>query len=45
MMYCDRCGKRAPDELIEMAGETYGGDYFCSDECRDTQRSEDDKFR
>jgi len=44
-MHCDRCGKRAPDELIEMAGENYGGDYFCSEECSISQSDEDDKFR
>ena len=44
-MYCDRCGKRAPDELIEMAGESYGGDYFCSEECSNDQSAENDKFR
>jgi YHS domain-containing protein len=43
-MYCDKCGKRASEELISIA-ENYGGDYFCSEECRDKQRSEDDQYR
>ena len=45
MLYCDKCGKRASDELIETVGETYSGDYFCSEECRNKQRTEDDQFR
>jgi len=44
-MHCDRCGKKASDELNETIGEGYIGDYFCSEECRDKQRTDDDQFR
>ena len=44
-MHCDRCGKKASDEFNKTIGEGYIGDYFCSEECIDKLRTDDDQFR
>jgi len=44
MLFCDKCGAKASEELSEIVGN-YSGEYFCSEECRDKQRIEDDQFR
>jgi len=43
MPWCDQCGVKAPEELHKMLEEEdYGGEYFCSEECRSTKRAREE---
>jgi hypothetical protein len=37
-MYCDFCGKKSPQDVDEVL-ESYQGEYFCDEDCRDKFRS------
>ena len=42
-MNCQNCGNPAPEDIKKMLEEDgYFGDYFCSDECRDTRRAQEE---
>lgn len=45
MTSCEMCNKMAPQEINNMLNESnYSGEYFCSDECRNTYRLKEENF-
>lgn len=45
MPWCRTCGQKAPDEIHKMLTEDgYAGEYYCDDECRAKQRSQDESY-